>query len=73
VRGWCERVAADVGGHSIAATNANMMLTDKWQSKINAVSQTTGRKFVLDALTHVVRNFINGGDASVEKPFNPSS
>jgi hypothetical protein len=73
VRGWCERVAADVGEHSIAATNANTMLTAKWQSKIKPMSQTTGRKFVLDALTHVVRNLINGGDARAEKPFNPSS
>jgi hypothetical protein len=71
VRGWCERVAADVGGHSIAATNANMMLTPKWQSKIKALPPTARRQFVLDALAHAVRNLANGGAAPAEKPSNP--
>lgn len=54
VRGWCERVATDVAGKSIAAINARSMLTDKWQNLLAAQEPQAARHFVLDALRQAV-------------------
>jgi hypothetical protein len=72
VREWCERTAADIGGRSIAAMNANLMLTDEWQAKITALPPSDARKFLLDALTVNVRE-LNLDDAAPQKPANPPS
>lgn len=69
VRGWCERVAADVGGQSIAKIQADAMLTAKWQAKIKAPQQQQARKFVLNALTAHVQRLT----AAAQKPANPPS
>jgi hypothetical protein len=50
VRSWCETVAADVGGHSNAATHANSMLTDEYKARIKEMLPRDARKLVLTAL-----------------------
>lgn len=54
VRGWCERVSADVAGRSIAATNAQLMLTDKWQHRLKGQDPQASRPWILYALKQAV-------------------
>jgi hypothetical protein len=72
VREWCARVAADVSGRSLAARNANLMMTDKWAVMIKARSPQGARKFILDSLAGNVRN-LNFDGVSSEKPAKPPS
>jgi hypothetical protein len=68
VRNWCETVSADVGGRTIAAMNANLMLSPKWQAVIKAQPPEKARKFTLGSLTVAVRKL--SSNATAEK--NPS-
>jgi hypothetical protein len=55
IRDWCERVDADVGRHSDASTNADMMLTEKWRSEIRGLPPLVAQKRVLGRFTNSVR------------------
>ena len=55
IRDWCERVDADVGRHSDAATNTDMMLTDKWRSQIQGLQPLVAQKRVLRWFINSVR------------------
>ncbi len=72
VREWCERVAADIGGHSVAAMQMNAMTPPEWQTKIKALSPQDGRKFILAALALNVLD-LNPDGAKPQKPANPPS
>jgi hypothetical protein len=54
VRGWCERVAADVALRSIAAQNVQLMLTEKWRRQLSPKDPQAARRFILDALIQAV-------------------
>jgi hypothetical protein len=55
VREWCERVAADVGGRSIATLDAKLLLTPEREKRIKSMPPEDARKFVLHQLTLNVR------------------
>jgi hypothetical protein len=73
VRGWCERVAADVCRNSIAALNAQSLVSDKWRERITAHPPADSRKYILRSLESDIRQFGDSGRAAAKKPSNDPS
>jgi hypothetical protein len=68
VRGWCEKVAEDVGGHKIAGMLNNMPSSDGFKSPPEVVRRRT-----LEALDFFARAFLPGNGVAKKKPPNPFS
>jgi hypothetical protein len=50
IRGWCEAVSADVGGHGLAAQTYNLLASDQSEDLTNELSPEQRRTALLDRL-----------------------
>jgi len=55
VREWCEKIAADVGGRSMAAVNVKILLSPESESRVRSMPRTEARKLILEQLALIVR------------------